>query len=196
MNSSTFKTRVPETLALAVRIALSVGTVALATAPPSTCAGDGSEGFVLWGFRQGEEAGSSVSRAGDVNGDGFDDIIIGAPSAAVYDRALAGVGYVVFGRSDAFKATFPLGSLLPREGGDGSEGFVLQGVTEGSLTCGVVAAVGDVNGDGIDDVACNGPGGNVSNIYILFGRADGFSSRWRSAASCLPTAETGAAAPS
>jgi len=41
--------------------------------------GLGSRGFVVTGENAGDRAGWTVSSAGDVNGDGFDDIIIGAP---------------------------------------------------------------------------------------------------------------------
>ncbi|SFF29793.1 FG-GAP repeat-containing protein, partial [Nitrosomonas sp. Nm166] len=60
---------------------------------------DGSNGFRLDGVAAGDVSGGSVSSAGDVNGDGFDDVIIGAPFADQNDVAGAGSSYVVFGRS-------------------------------------------------------------------------------------------------
>ena len=39
--------------------------------------GDGSAGIVINGIDVGDMSGKSVSSAGDVNGDGFDDVIIG-----------------------------------------------------------------------------------------------------------------------
>ena len=42
------------------------------------CGGDGSAGFVLTGIDADDHSGVSVSAAGDVNGDGIDDLIIGA----------------------------------------------------------------------------------------------------------------------
>jgi Ca2+-binding RTX toxin-like protein len=50
---------------------------------------NGSNGFVINGIDERDYTGSSVSNAGDINGDGFDDLIIGAPGA--------GSSYVVFG---------------------------------------------------------------------------------------------------
>ena len=58
---------------------------------------DGSNGFRLDGIDADDLSGSPVSGAGDVNGDGFDDIIIGAIGAAPGGDAFAGESYVVFG---------------------------------------------------------------------------------------------------
>ena len=54
---------------------------------------DDSQGFVIEGIDKGDQAGWSVNTAGDVNGDGYDDIIIGAPYAA----SKKGESYVLFG---------------------------------------------------------------------------------------------------
>ena len=75
--------------------------------------GDGSAGFVLKGAGSYDESGYSVSAAGDVNGDGVDDVIIGAPGADPNGKDNAGVSYVVFGRTTGFPAVFELSSLLP-----------------------------------------------------------------------------------
>jgi len=60
-------------------------------------------GFVLAGVHELDHSGFSVSGAGDVNGDGIDDFLIGAPHT--YNRgyyyARTGESYVVFGRSAA-----------------------------------------------------------------------------------------------
>ena len=47
-----------------------------------------------------DNAGVSVSFAGDVNGDGIDDLIIGAYDTDSNGNSRAGSSYVVFGRSD------------------------------------------------------------------------------------------------
>ena len=57
--------------------------------------------MTITGARCREYAGSSVAAAGDVNGDGLDDVVIGAPGGSPEDEGLAtqsGRAYVVFGR--------------------------------------------------------------------------------------------------
>jgi glycosylphosphatidylinositol phospholipase D len=137
--------------------------------------GDGTTGFVMMGVGI-ESSGQSVSAAGDVNGDGIGDVVIGAFNAST----LAGRAYVVFGRDTARSGTFPallpLASLLPDQGGDGSAGFVLSGVDIDDLAGHSVSAAGDVNGDGIGDLLIGAP--QVDNglgfegaSYVVFGRS-------------------------
>src|SRR4028118_293063 len=59
---------------------------------------NGSNGFAINGIAAGDESGSSVSSAGDVNGDGFDDLIIGAYGADPNGINRAGQSYVLFGK--------------------------------------------------------------------------------------------------
>ncbi|MDZ7750539.1 MAG: Ig-like domain-containing protein [Gammaproteobacteria bacterium] len=135
---------------------------------------DGSDGFVLTGIDSGDGAGSSVSRAGDVNGDGIDDLLIGADGADPNGNNQAGESYVVFGRAGGFGASVDLGAL------DGSDGFVLTGIDSLDFSGRAVAGTGDVNGDGIDDLLIgaqdadpNGTG-SAGESYVVFGRAGGF----------------------
>ena len=89
--------------------------------------GDGSEGVVFAGRYDDDHAGVSVSGAGDTNGDGIEDVLIGAYGADPHGKSGAGESYVVFGRRTGFPALFELQSLSPAEGGDGSEGFHHRG---------------------------------------------------------------------
>ena len=82
---------------------------------------DGSNGFRLDGPVFADESGRSVSSAGDVNGDGYDDVIIGAPGSEGYGL-YSDASYVVFGKAAGFDATLNLSNL------DGSNGFSLDGV--------------------------------------------------------------------
>ena len=141
--------------------------------------GDGSQGFVLAGIGRYDESGNAVSAAGDVNGDGIHDLIVGARGADSGGAEDAGESYVVFGSTQAFPAIVPLVSLFPPDG-DGSRGFVLAGIDVGDQSGFSVSAAGDVNSDGIDDVIVGAlsadPGGNTSagESYVVFGSTQGF----------------------
>ncbi len=131
----------------------------------------GSNGFVLNGVAEGDSSGFSVSAAGDVNADGIDDLLVGARDAAP-NGVSAGASYVVFGTSEVSGGILELSAL------DGSNGFVLNGVSMGDDSGKSVSATGDVNGDGIDDFLI-GAGRKFSiadrNSFVVFG-ANGIGS--------------------
>ncbi len=130
---------------------------------------DGSNGFRLDGLAQGDYAGQSVSGAGDINGDGFADFIIGAPRADPGGQNGAGSSYLVFGKADfTGTGTTALSTL------DGSNGFRLDGVSTGDRSGFSVSGAGDVNGDGFADfvIGADGANGGTGASYVVFGKAD------------------------
>jgi hypothetical protein len=134
---------------------------------------DGTTGFVLSGIDPDDRSGISVSTAGDINGDGIDDIVVGADRASP-NGLLSGEAYVVFGKDTAVSGPFP--ARLELSTLDGVTGFVINGIDEGDFCGFCVSSAGDVNGDGVGDVivGANGadPGGrsNAGESYIVFGR--------------------------
>ncbi len=102
---------------------------------------DGINGFKLTGVATGDSAGFSVSGAGDVNGDGFSDLIIGATYADA-NGTDSGASYVVFGSNTGLPANIPLSSLI------GSNGFRISGDAAFDRSGYAVSSAGDVNGDG------------------------------------------------
>ena len=98
--------------------------------------GDGSAGFVLNGIDAGDRFGRPVSNAGDVNGDGIDDIVIGALNADPGGDSRAGEGYVIFGIDGPGGASFPASFVL--SGLNGTNGFILDGIDINDRTGGPV----------------------------------------------------------
>ena len=165
-------------LALAVSAALAVGSTAPARAQifPAEIELrdlDGTNGFILNGATAFDNAGRSVSTAGDVNGDGIDDLIIGADRFDANGED-SGRSYVVFGSASGFPNPFELSSL------DGSNGFALDGAA-GERSGDRVSAAGDINGDGIGDLIvaasrASANGGLSGRCYVVFGSNGGFPS--------------------
>jgi hypothetical protein len=117
-----------------------------------------------------DHAGGSVSGAGDLNGDGVDDVVIGASLADPDGREGAGASYVVFGRFTGFAPVLELSSLLPANGGDGSAGFVLDGIRVNDFSGAAVSGGGDINDDGVDDLLVGAPSGpRPGETYVVFG---------------------------
>jgi len=131
---------------------------------------NGTNGFVINGIDAIDFSGYSVASAGDINGDGFDDILIGAVGASPNGNSAAGESYVVFGSNAGFPASLELSSL------NGTNGFVINGIDVSDWSGQSVSSAGDINGDGFDDLIIGAgyadPNGNNSGeSYIIFGSA-------------------------
>jgi hypothetical protein len=119
----------------------------------------------------GSQFGTSVSTAGDVNGDGYSDVIVGAPNTIVGDpnydsgKEYEGKAYVYYGSSSGL-------SLLPDWTVEADHGFTFFGHS--------VSTAGDVNGDGYSDVIVGAPCHedeyiNGGGSFVYYGSIDGLS---------------------
>ena len=139
---------------------------------------DGSNGFTLTGIDAYDRSGHSVSSAGDVNGDGYDDLIIAAREGDPNGNSEAGETYLVYGGASAPGT----GGVLDLSDLDGTNGFILTGIDAGDQSGFSVSSAGDVNGDGYDDLIIgahnadpNGDG-NAGETYVVYGGATGTES--------------------
>ncbi len=127
----------------------------------------GTKGVTIFGANGGDLSGSDVSDAGDVNGDGFNDFLIGAyrsdgPNKLKPD---AGESYLIFG-GPSLPSSIDLRSL-------GSLGVKFLGAVAGDLNGVRVSSAGDINGDGFDDfllgaAGSNGPSNQRTDAGELF----------------------------
>jgi hypothetical protein len=127
------------------------GATGLASSPATTITGN--DGFTA-------NFGDSVASAGDVNGDGYADIVVGAYAAA----GGAGRAYLFLGGATGLSSS-PAATLTGPDGGDGQFG-------------GTVASAGDVNADGFADViiGAQGVGNFAGRAYVYLGSAAGLGS--------------------
>lgn len=128
---------------------------------------NGSNGVRFVGNAYGDKAGYSIGAAGDVNGDGYDDLIIGMPGAGANANGKAlGATYVVFGTSQTLAAQIDLSTL------DRSNSIRFDGAVVGDRVGTAVSGAGDFNGDGFADLIIGAPDALNSggSAYIVYGR--------------------------
>jgi hypothetical protein len=111
----------------------------------------------MTGMAANDQFGVSVAGAGDVNGDGYADVIVGARLSSIHGNA-AGAAFIYFG-----------GPVM-----DGTPDVILSGEAAGDWFGNSVAGAGDVNGDGYSDVIVGAPysdrGGSAAGAaYVFFG---------------------------
>jgi len=128
----------------------------------------GADGMRIDGAVAFDRLGTSVAGAGDLNADGMADVLIGAPGANANGRTNSGAVYVVLGRADG--ATIDLESL-------GAAGYRVSGALANDEIGQSVAAGGDANGDGRNDIllgsvkADGNARTNSGAAWVIFGAA-------------------------
>lgn len=105
---------------------------------------NGQRGFILDSTLGGAV---SVAAAGDINGDGFGDLVMGIHNGSPPNRTAAGQTYVFFGSNSQFSSVLNMSSIVDME-----RGILLQGETANDQSGGCVITAGDVNGDGLPDL--------------------------------------------
>jgi hypothetical protein len=115
-------------------------------------------------------SGCSVAGAGDVDGDGFDDILVGAFSGSSGGLVSAGATCLILGKASGWSMDAHLSDSNASFTGEAS-------LDESGYS---VAGVGDVNGDGFDDILIgaryNDDGGtDAGQTYLIYGKSSGWS---------------------
>lgn len=130
---------------------------------------NGTNGFKLDGEKIGDDSGIPVATAGDINDDGYPDLLIGAP----YYNNTVGRSYVIFGG-----LTVGNNGLLALSSLNGTNGFKLDGEMKQDYSGFAGATIGDMNGDGYDDMAIGAfchpynVGCGAGRSYVIFGKPD------------------------
>ena len=119
---------------------------------------NGANGFTINGAAAGNRIAGPITTAGDINGDGKNDMIFTAADAQK--------AYVILGAS-SFNATFELSNL------NGSNGFTINPIASGTDTGRLnTAGARDINGDGKDDLILGGLYASSSGqAYVIYGNS-------------------------
>jgi len=116
-------------------------------------------GFTISGGLSSSALGWSVSTAGDIDKDGYSDVII----AAAYYEALRGAAYVLYGGPESSFTNLTLSSTLNPL----TTGFTILGEASNAMFSYSVSTAGDVNNDGYSDIIIGTYGKEMA--YIIYG---------------------------
>lgn len=124
------------------------------------------QGFTISGANAGDNSGWSVSGAGNVNNDEYDDFIIGVPKSSSSLGIYTGISYVFYGNKTSTFGDINLNNSI--------NGFTITGSAADAWSGFSVSAAGDFNDDGCDDIIIGAPAVNTGDgqIYVIFGCQD------------------------
>ncbi len=131
-------------------------------------------GVKLSGTIAGERLGQIVKPAGDFNGDGLADVMYATPTANGSGRVEAGRVIIMFGQSDLI-GDFTVDEIDSHKGTQ-LPGLIFEGQAPYDHFGMRIVSVGDVNGDGLDDILvaapdADAPGKNdCGKIYLIYGK--------------------------
>jgi hypothetical protein len=140
---------------------------------PSTLAAsalNGSDGFRWVGSETNSGFATPAGSAGDFNGDGVGDLFASTPDGGVVGSTRRGVMCIVFGSAN-WSAEFSQSSL------NGNNGVCYTGEAASDRAGFDAAGVGDMNGDGLDDMLMSANGADVAGIadagrfYLIYGQS-------------------------
>ncbi|AFZ54074.1 Calx-beta domain-containing protein [Cyanobacterium aponinum] len=132
------------------------------------------DGVLIKGIADGGDGNGDYSLSlatGDVNGDGFDDLVIGAPNVNNGQGAV----YVIYGSASLAGKTIDVTNL-------GSQGYTITPNISGSVAFGYSVAVGNFNGGSSADIAIGTPGANNGNgeVYVAYDGNSNYSTVYSS----------------
>ena len=151
--------------------------------PTPTALNPASASYTITGHA-GEMLGFSITGE-DMNNDGRNDVVIGAPMAGAPSKSGGGAVYVIFGSANpgnVATASLYAGGGLTNDpispAAHSAIGSRYDGIVENAHTGYAVAALGDVNGDGFGDVAVGAPDGSLhipggGGLIGIYGKPQG-----------------------
>jgi hypothetical protein len=133
------------------------------------------EGTRLIGSTTSEYVGNSVGGGGDVDGDDVADFVVSAHGAkSLSGASSAGHVYVLYGVTNASDtaATWPTDTTIKAIAQDSTRGRIIDGAVMDTYLGRVVAIVGDVNGDRLNDIAISSSGwnNNQGKVWVVWGK--------------------------
>lgn len=128
--------------------------------------------MIIYGESSGDRLGSSITSA-DLNSDGFDDLVLGAPSASHQGIGDAGKAYIIYGRTNlpsSIDLSQSTGDVALQIWGGGISHFLGEAIDHG-----------DFNGDGYEDIAVSAIGASLGArvrcgiTYVVLGESGALS---------------------